>query len=216
MTPQLPTPAPEGVSKLASDLPAAPYVQRAVVPAPLPAQSRGATVPTGPVRVAGASGTAGLARLNAASRRDAEARFLCCCASRRWARRMAGHRPYPDVGALLAAADEAAYDLGPGDLAEALAEERAIPLPPGGGPAAHAALRAGHAEYERRFGRAFVICLAAVRPEDHVDHILTDIRSRLGNDGDEERAIAAGELRALTRARLAALLEPSTVPAPAS
>lgn len=133
---------------------------------------------------------------------DAEAEFLACYGSRRWAARMANHRPYPDLGVLLAAADEAAYDLKPNDVAEALAEESAIPLPPGGGPAAQTALSAAHAEYERRFGRAFVISLDGVDPEERVDHILAGIRTRLGNNEDEERTIAADELRALARARL--------------
>lgn len=116
---------------------------------------------------------------------------------------MADHRPYPDLGALLAAADEAAYCLSQSDLAEALAEESAIPLPPGGGPAAQTALSAAHAEYERRFGRAFVISLTGIDPDEQVDHILAGIRTRLGNNEEEERAIAAEQLRALARARLA-------------
>jgi 2-oxo-4-hydroxy-4-carboxy-5-ureidoimidazoline decarboxylase len=116
---------------------------------------------------------------------------------------MADHRPYPDLGALLAASDEAAYCLTPSDLAEALAEESAIPLPPSGGPAAQTALSAAHAEYERRFGRAFVISLTGIDPDEQVDHILAGIRTRLGNNEEEERAIAAEQLRALARARLA-------------
>lgn len=119
---------------------------------------------------------------------------------------MTDHRPYQDLGVLLAAADEATYDLKPGDLAEALAEESAIPLPPGGVPAAHTALGAAHAEYERRFGRAFVICLDGVEPAEQVDHILAGIRTRLGNNEEEERVIAAEELRSLARARLTAHL----------
>ncbi len=129
--------------------------------------------------------------------------FLACLGSRRWAGLMSDHRPYPDLGALLAASDEAAYCLAPTDLAEALSEECAIPLPPGGGVAAQTALGAAHAEYERRFGRAFVICLTGIEPAEQVDHILVGIRTRLGNNEDEERAIAADELRALARARLA-------------
>nr|WP_247702508.1 2-oxo-4-hydroxy-4-carboxy-5-ureidoimidazoline decarboxylase [Streptomyces sp. F63] len=55
--------------------------------------------------------------------------MIACCGSRRWARRLTGHRPYPDAAALLAAADEASYDLTPADLAEALARESAPGLP---------------------------------------------------------------------------------------
>lgn len=65
----------------------------------------------------------GLDRFNAAPAAEAEAALLECSGSRRWAARLAAHRPYPDLDALLAAADEAGYDLPPADLAEALAAE---------------------------------------------------------------------------------------------
>ncbi|WP_347404486.1 2-oxo-4-hydroxy-4-carboxy-5-ureidoimidazoline decarboxylase [Streptomyces sp. MST-110588] len=75
-------------------------------------------------------GASGLERLNAATRRAAEDTLLTCCGSRRWARRLAEHRPYPDTGALLAACDEASYDLTRADLDEALAAETDAPYPP--------------------------------------------------------------------------------------
>lgn len=71
----------------------------------------------------------GLDHFNAQPPDAAEHALLACCGSRRWARSLAGHRPYPDVAALLAAADEASYDLSPADLAEALARESAPGLP---------------------------------------------------------------------------------------
>ncbi|WP_095756953.1 2-oxo-4-hydroxy-4-carboxy-5-ureidoimidazoline decarboxylase [Streptomyces xinghaiensis] len=71
----------------------------------------------------------GLDHFNAQPPDTAEHALLACCGSRRWARSLAGHRPYPDVAALLAAADEASYDLSPADLAEALARESAPGLP---------------------------------------------------------------------------------------
>lgn len=77
---------------------------------------------------------------------------------------MAAHRPYPDLGALLAASDEAGYDLAPRDIAEALASEPAPCLHHDAPRAAHLALRAAHAAYESRFGHAFVICLDAFHP----------------------------------------------------
>ncbi|MFF8655160.1 2-oxo-4-hydroxy-4-carboxy-5-ureidoimidazoline decarboxylase [Streptomyces huasconensis] len=150
-------------------------------------------------------------RLNSATPGAAEATLLTCCGSLRWARRVAAHRPYPDLDALLAACDEAAYDLSPADLAEALARE---PLdPPVSRPeaprvtysAAHTALRAAHAAYESRFGHTFVICLDEVAPEEALDHLLSGLRSRLGNDPEEERAVAADELRRLARGRLTRL-----------
>ncbi|WP_440581964.1 2-oxo-4-hydroxy-4-carboxy-5-ureidoimidazoline decarboxylase, partial [Streptomyces flavofungini] len=149
-----------------------------------------------------------LAPLNSAAPDAAETALLACCGSRRWARRVAAHRPYPDLDALLAASDEAAYDLSPSDLAEALTCEPLDPgvprqgAAPGTYGAADTALRAAHAAYESRFGHTFVICLDDVAPGEALDHLLSGIRSRLGNDPEEERAVAADELRRLARGRL--------------
>lgn len=127
---------------------------------------------------------------------------LACCGSRRWARRVVAHRPYPDLGSLLAACDEAGYDLSPGDVHEVLAGESSTGLPPSAPQAAHTALAAAHAAYESRFGHAFVICLDAYRRDEYLDQVLAGIRSRLSHEPDEERAISAEELRALARSRL--------------
>ncbi|MBW5424997.1 2-oxo-4-hydroxy-4-carboxy-5-ureidoimidazoline decarboxylase [Streptomyces sp. BG9H] len=142
--------------------------------------------------------------MNSATPREAEAALLTCCGSLHWARRVADHRPYPDLDALLAASDEAAYDLSPGDLAEALAREQPA-APHGTYTAAHTALRAAHAAYESRFGHTFVVCLDDVARAEALDHLLSALRSRLGNDPDDERAIAAEELRRLARGRLTRL-----------
>ncbi|MER7346963.1 2-oxo-4-hydroxy-4-carboxy-5-ureidoimidazoline decarboxylase [Streptomyces aurantiacus] len=138
----------------------------------------------------------------------AERALMTCCGSRHWAHRVAAHRPYPDLDALLAAADEAAYDLAPDDLTEALAAEPLEPpLPPGAAyEAAATALRAATAAYESRFGHAFVICLDDVPRSEALDQLLASIRGRLGNDPEEERAVAAEELRRLARGRLTRLL----------
>ncbi|MCP3818927.1 2-oxo-4-hydroxy-4-carboxy-5-ureidoimidazoline decarboxylase [Streptomyces sp. A3M-1-3] len=148
----------------------------------------------------------GLVRFNTAPSGAAEAALLACCGSRRWAHRLAAHRPYPDIGALLAAADEASYDLSAADLAEALADESSADLHHSAPQAAQTALRAAHAAYESRFRHAFVICLDAVRPTEQLDQVLAGIRSRLANEADEERAVTADELRRLARERLAHLV----------
>ncbi|MFF9338696.1 MULTISPECIES: 2-oxo-4-hydroxy-4-carboxy-5-ureidoimidazoline decarboxylase [unclassified Streptomyces] len=145
----------------------------------------------------------GLAPFNAAAPDGAVELLLACCHSRRWAERIAAHRPYPTVDALLAAAEEAGYDLAGGDLDEALAAERSAPPHPDAPPAARTALRAAHAAYESLFGHAFVISLDGVRPGERLDAVLAGIRSRLGNEAEEERAVAADELRRLARSRLA-------------
>ena len=115
---------------------------------------------------------------------------------------MADHRPYPTTEALLAASDEAAYDLSPADLVEALAADPRPDLPEGMYEAAHTALNAAHAAYEARFGHAFVICLDGVPQDEVLDRALEGIRSRLANDPEDERVVAAEELRRLARQRL--------------
>ncbi|CAL9553413.1 MULTISPECIES: 2-oxo-4-hydroxy-4-carboxy-5-ureidoimidazoline decarboxylase [Streptomyces] len=139
---------------------------------------------------------------NAASAEDLERTLLACLRSPRWSRRVADHRPYPDLDSLLAAADEAAYDLTWDDLTEALAAEPLPTLPPDTYSAAHTALNAAHAAYEARFGHVFVICLDGVSPSETLDRLLEAIRSRLANDPEEERVVAADELRRLARERL--------------
>ncbi|WP_277032222.1 2-oxo-4-hydroxy-4-carboxy-5-ureidoimidazoline decarboxylase, partial [Actinacidiphila oryziradicis] len=199
------------------------------VPPKLPPQTRGAATPH-----------PGLARLNAAPDCVAESILLTCCGSHRWARRVAAHRPYPDLSALLAAADEAAYDLAAADLTEALAAEAGVipapapsaaclaaaaatahPMrtgtgaglpgiatsapPPRGSLAAHTALRAAHAAYEARFGHVFIVSVDGHDPDETLSTVLASIRARLGNDPDEERSVAAEELRRIARGRLAVL-----------
>ncbi|QPP10619.1 2-oxo-4-hydroxy-4-carboxy-5-ureidoimidazoline decarboxylase [Streptomyces bathyalis] len=165
-----------------------------------------------------------LSRFNAAPDEMATAMLLRCCGSTRWAARIAACRPYPEPGSLLAALDEASYDMTPADIAEALASEAPqLPAPddgvarsgPGRGPrghdrpgllAAHTALRAAHAAYENRFGHAFLVCLEEWGPDEWLDQALAAVRTRLGNDPEEERPVVAEELRRLARARLRRLV----------
>ena len=157
-----------------------------------------------------------LDRLNRASAQTAQAALLRCCGSRRWAWRLAAHRPYPDVDSLLAAADEASYDLAASDIAEALRAEAASegsgpehqhPLFEGPGAlAAHTALRAARAAYESRFGHTFVICLDELPPAERLGAMLAALHRRLDTTKDEERAATADELRRLARGRLLRLV----------
>ncbi|MEU6809182.1 2-oxo-4-hydroxy-4-carboxy-5-ureidoimidazoline decarboxylase [Streptomyces sp. NPDC046831] len=142
---------------------------------------------------------------NTAPAAEARHLLLTCLRSPRWARRVADHRPYPDLGALLAAADEAAYDLTRADLADALAGEALPALPGDTYAAASTALRAACAAYEAKFGHAFAICLDGIAAGELLDRVLGAIRSRLGNDPEEERVVASEELRRLARGRLTRL-----------
>lgn len=159
----------------------------------LPAQARGSS---------DSSHVSGLARFNALPPEAAQAVLLHCCGSLRWAQRVATHRPYPDSGALLAAADEASYDLSQADLSQALAAEFSAELAHGAPYAALLALDAAHAEYERKFGHAFVVYLDGHPPEEQADQLLAAIRRRMGHEVDEERSISADELRRVAQARL--------------
>ncbi|MFD7919164.1 2-oxo-4-hydroxy-4-carboxy-5-ureidoimidazoline decarboxylase [Streptomyces sp. NPDC059740] len=182
----------------------------------IPAQARaGDSRPPTPAPPAPATALAhrdrALTAFNGAEPAAAEASLLACCGSRRWAKRLADHRPYPDVPSLLAAADEALYDLSPADVTEALTRETFSPdlLVPVGSPsarAAHTALRAAHDAYEIRFEHAFVLCLDDFHADEVLDQTLAAIRRRLGHERDEERAVSADELRRLARGRLRRLV----------
>ncbi|MFA3873914.1 2-oxo-4-hydroxy-4-carboxy-5-ureidoimidazoline decarboxylase [Streptomyces sp. MMCC 100] len=143
-----------------------------------------------------------LERFNTAPAEEAARTLLACLNSHAWAHRLVAHRPYPDLTALLAAADEAAYDLSPDDLTEALAAEALPALPEDTYAAAHTALSAAAAAYESRFGHAFVICLDDLKANEALDHVLAGIRSRLANDPEEERLVASEELRRLAHGRV--------------
>ncbi|MET9142515.1 2-oxo-4-hydroxy-4-carboxy-5-ureidoimidazoline decarboxylase [Streptomyces sp. NPDC057197] len=158
-----------------------------------------------------------LEQFNTAPPDEARRTLLACLRSPRWAHRVTAHRPYPDLPALLAAADEAAYDLGPADLAEALAAEPLPVLPEGIYLAASTALSAAYAAYDARFGHKFVICLDDAAPEEALNRVLAAIRSRLANDPEEERVTASDELRRLARGRLLrAARGPAAAPAGAA
>ncbi|MDT9700015.1 2-oxo-4-hydroxy-4-carboxy-5-ureidoimidazoline decarboxylase [Streptomyces sp. P17] len=147
-----------------------------------------------------------LERFNTAPAAEVQHTLLTCLRSLRWAHRITTHRPYPTLDALLAASDEAAYDLTPADLTEALAGEVLPTLPAGSYSAAHTALSAARAAYETKFGHVFVICVDGLPPTETLNHVLTAIRSRLTNDPEEERVVAWEELRQLARGRLLDLL----------
>ncbi|MYW68454.1 2-oxo-4-hydroxy-4-carboxy-5-ureidoimidazoline decarboxylase [Streptomyces sp. SID8379] len=149
----------------------------------------------------------GLTHFNALPQDFAVKALLTCCGSHAWAHRLAAHRPYPDLDALLAAADEASYDLALDDTVEALTREE-LPLLPDAAAytAAYTALAAAHAAYRSRFGRDFVVCLDETAPGEALNHVLGALRDRLGNDQEEERVLAAEELRRLARGRIARLV----------
>jgi 2-oxo-4-hydroxy-4-carboxy-5-ureidoimidazoline decarboxylase len=160
--------------------------------------------------------TATLAAFNAASPEAAERDVLACCASRSFARRIAGSRPYRDPAALQAAADAAFEALSWDDIVESMNAHPRIGdrVRAGGWSAAEQsgaasasdqvrqALTDGNLAYEQRFGHVFLICASGLSGQD----MLGQLRARLGHDPQAERAVVREELLKITRLRLAKLV----------
>lgn len=156
--------------------------------------------------------------LNRLTPEQAQQRLLACFASRRWARRVADGRPYPDPGALLAAAERAWSELEPADWDEALAGHPRIGERGGSSPVASEREQSGvrsalaatlgqlaeeNRRYEARFGRVFLIAAAGKDTEE----ILVALRERMSNDPVTEARVAAAEHRKIARIRLQAMFQ---------
>ena len=157
-----------------------------------------------------------LAAFNAAPAEAAERDLDACCASRSFAKAIADGRPYPDPDALQAAVIAAFGALSWDDILESInAHPRIGDRAPAGGwssaeqsGAASAsdmvrqALADGNRAYEQRFGHVFLICASGLSGQDMLDQL----RARLGNDADAERAVVRQELLKITQLRLTKLL----------
>ena len=164
---------------------------------------------------------AGLQTLNTLPADRAEDQLATCCAARAWVARVVAGRPYADLDELLTASDRAIQELGPDDLAEALAAHPRIGQRVGGSSTeaawsrqeqsgmddadagVRAALREGNAAYEERFDQVFLIRAAGRSPAE----MLAELRRRLGNDLRTEQREVAEQLRQITRLRLERLLQ---------
>ena len=165
---------------------------------------------------------AGLETLDAPPADRAEEQLATCCAARAWVVRVLAGRPYADVDELLTAGDRAIRELGPDDLADALAAHPRIGQRVAGSTTEAAwsrqeqagmadadaevrqALREGNLAYEERFDQVFLIRAAGRSPAE----MLTELRRRLGNDPETERREVAEQLRQITRLRLERSLQP--------
>ncbi len=148
-----------------------------------------------------------LASFNAAPEPEAVAAMLACCASHRFATAMAGGRPYASPGAAVAAALAVFESLTWTDVLEAMGAHPRIGARASGPSAAEqsgvtddsrAALAAGNAAYEERFGHVFLICAAGLSGAE----MLGALEQRLRNDEISERRVAAAELRKITVLRV--------------
>lgn len=158
-----------------------------------------------------------LADFNAAPPEVLVPELLACALVPRWAGAIALDRPFDDREALLEEADrlartwtdeevKAALDRHPriGERSTVGGAEAAMSVREQSGVAAEHAerLRAGNAEYERRFGRVFLIRAAGRTGVE----VLAALERRLGNDEAQERVEVSEQLREIALLRLEALV----------
>jgi len=165
-----------------------------------------------------ASAPATLSSFNAASAQAAERDVLACCASGTFAKAVAAGRPYRDPAALLTAIDAAFDALSWDDIVESMnghprigdrAARTAMSAAEQSGAAAatgqvRQALADGNLAYEKRFGHIFLICASGLSGQE----MLTQLRARLTNNDEAERAVVRAELLKITRLRMTKLLDP--------
>lgn len=166
----------------------------------------------------------GLDRLNSLSQAGAQAEFLKCCGSTRWAAAMTGARPFTTDDDLAAKADDTWWSLNEEDWLEAFRAHPKIGERKAAAPQSDearkwsadeqsraqqattdtkAALAEANRTYEQRFGFIFIICASGKSAEE----ILSTLDERLPHDRAEELRAAAEEQRKITRLRLQKLVE---------
>ncbi len=146
--------------------------------------------------------------------------LAACCDVPRWVDGLLAKRPYGDLAALTAVADQSLRELDDDEVDRALqAHPRIGDRPQGAGteaawsrreqsgvgadPEVREALAEGNREYEQRFGRVFLICATGLSAEQ----MLTSLRRRLTHDDATEVAVVREELRKIALLRLAKVVE---------
>ena len=146
--------------------------------------------------------------------------LAACCDVPRWVDGLLAKRPYGDLAALTAVADQSLRELDDDEVDRALqAHPRIGDRPQGAGteaawsrkeqsgvgedPEVRAALAEGNREYEQRFGRVFLICATGLSAEQ----MLTSLGRRLTHDDATEAAVVRDELRKIALLRLAKVVE---------
>jgi 2-oxo-4-hydroxy-4-carboxy-5-ureidoimidazoline decarboxylase len=150
---------------------------------------------------------------NALPADDARALVAGWLGVRRWVDEILAGRPYPDAAGLRKRAHDSALVLTDHELASALARHPRIGELAGadGAQARHSRseqagvraadeerLRAGNAAYEQRFGHVFLVRAAGRSSPE----ILAELRRRLHNDEETERAETVTALRDIALLRL--------------
>ena len=146
--------------------------------------------------------------------------LAACCDVPRWVDGVLAKRPYGDLAALTAVADQALRELDNNEVDRALqAHPRIGDRPQGQGteaawsrteqsgvgddPEVRKALADGNREYEERFGRVFLICATGLSAQD----MLTSLRRRLTHDDATEAGVVHEELRKIALLRLAKVVD---------
>ena len=163
-------------------------------------------------------------RLNQLSAERAEAEFLTCCGSTRWAKLMTEARPFANFEEVSSKANEIWALLGEQDWLEAfrahpkIGERKAAAIQSQQAviwsaqeqsqaqqvaDETKAAIAEGNRVYEDRFGFIFIICASGKSAAE----ILSSLNQRLTNSIETELRIAAAEQQKITRLRLEKLLQ---------
>src|SRR5271165_5155988 len=146
-----------------------------------------------------------LAAFNAAAPDAAERDVLACCASGTFAKAIVSGRPYRDPAVLQTAIDAEFAALSWDDIVESMNAHPRIGDPTAGAGWSAAeqsgavaasdqvrqALASGNLAYSERFGHVFLICASGLSGPE----MLHQLRARLKNDHDAERAVVRAELR---------------------
>jgi OHCU decarboxylase len=162
--------------------------------------------------------------INQLSTEDAQAEFLKCCGSTRWALQMCESRPFVSRQDVAAKADEIWRSLNEADWLEAfrahpkIGEKKAAAAQSeqaqkwssqeqsGAATAAASVMEAladGNRAYQERFGFIFIVCATGKT----ADEMLAILNERLRNPPEVELRNAAEEQRKITQLRLAKLLQ---------
>ncbi|KAA1418995.1 2-oxo-4-hydroxy-4-carboxy-5-ureidoimidazoline decarboxylase [Nocardioides humilatus] len=146
---------------------------------------------------------------NALPLAEADALLRACADIDPWVASVVGGRPYPDSGAVIAAAELLAADWSPVDVDQALSHHPRIGERPTGSEAGAGAssreqagvdpadtalaeaLREGNVAYEEKFGRIYLVrAKGRTGPQ-----LLALLRERLQNDPEEEYDVMVGQLQ---------------------
>ena len=163
-------------------------------------------------------------RINSLPYEQAEAGFLKCCGSRRWAAKMTAERPFENVEAMVTAANRIWWDLEATDWLEAFDSHPRIGETKAAAPVARESLSWSETEqsgtrdstqqtmeelaelnrqYQEKFGFIYIVCATGKTAEE----MLAILRDRLDNEPATELRNAATEQAKITTLRISKLIE---------